>query len=83
MPKLPTLELAKNKQCLSPLNAGPVSDDDGVDEEIMGSCTSTACAGPIRMVVETDEDEKEMGAVEGGPQTLSVSLVPGVSNTSP
>lgn len=53
--------------------------DDGEDEEVMGSCTSTACAGPSKVVVETDEER----AVEGGPQILSVSLVPGVSSTSP
>lgn len=66
---------------LSPLCAGPVSDDDGEDEEVMGSCTSAPCAGTSGVVVETDEEEEE--AAGGGPQTLSVSLVPGVSSTSP
>lgn len=49
----------------------------------MRSCMSTACAGPSRVIVETDGDEEGEGAVEGGPQSLSVSLVPGVSSTSP
>lgn len=35
------------------------------------------------MVVERDDDEEDDRAVEAGPQTLSVSLVPGVSSTSP
>ncbi len=49
----------------------------------MSSCIRTVCAGPSRVVVETDEVEEEEEAVEGGPQSLSVSLVPGVSSTSP
>lgn len=64
---------------LSPLCAGPVSDDDGEDEDGMGFCTSAPCAGTSGVVVETDEE----GAAGGDPQTLSVSLVPGVSSTSP
>lgn len=62
---------------LSPLCAGAVSDDDGEYEEAMGSCSSTPCAGTSRVVMETDEEE------EGGPQTLSLTRVPGVSSTSP
>ena len=69
---------------LSPLCAGPVSDENPEDKEVKGSRTSTDCAGPGRMVVETDEDEEgEDRAVGGGPQTLSVSLVPDMSSTSP
>lgn len=58
---------------LSPLCAGPISDD----KEVMGSGTSSACAGIGREVKEIDE-----GAA-GGPQTLSVYLVPGLRSTSP
>lgn len=68
---------------LSPLCAGPVSDNSGEDKEVKGSCTSTDCAGPSGVVVETDENEEEDRDVGGGPQTLSISLVPDVSSTSP
>lgn len=63
---------------LLPLCAASFSDDDEG-----GPCTNTACAGPSKMVVKTHEGEEEGEAVERGPQTLSVSLVPGVSSTSP
>lgn len=69
---------------LSPLCTGSARDDIGEDKDTRGSCTSTACAGPTaEMVVETDKDEEEDMSVGEGPHTLSVSLVPGVSSTSP
>lgn len=68
---------------LSPLCAGPASVANGEDEDIRGSCTSTACAGPTGVAVVADKDDVEDMAVGGDPHTLSVSLVPGVSSTSP
>lgn len=47
-------------------------------EEIIGSWTFTGCVGPSGVVGETDD-----GVVKGSPQTLSVSLVPCISSTSP
>lgn len=73
----------KTGALLSPLCACPASNDDGEDAEVTASCASRACASPKRVVVKTADDEEEEKDVEGGPQTLSVSFVPGVSSTSP
>lgn len=70
----------ETRSVFSPLCSGPVSDDEE-DEEVTGSCTSTACAGTSGVVKEADDEEE--GAAGDGPQTLSVILVPGVSSTSP
>lgn len=46
-----------------------------VDDKAMGTWTRTSCNGTWRFFVD--------GSTRGGPQMLLVSLVPGVSSTSP
>lgn len=58
-----------------PLCSVPISDDNGGEEKVMGSWINTSCTGNGRVVVGE--------STWGGPQTLSLSLVPGESSTSP